>query len=60
MDSKIHHIQKTYIDYLSKIYINKSFYLNACKPDEIYDIILSFDIKKSLGPNSIHVYLFKI
>ena len=29
------------------IYINKSFYLSACKPDEIYDIILSFDIKKS-------------
>ena len=45
---------------MRKIKVNKTFFLTATTPQEIYDIISAFDIKKSLGPNSIPVYILKI
>ena len=42
------------------VYVNKSFFLSPASPREIFDIILSFDIKKSLGPNSMPIYILKI
>ena len=35
-------------------------FLSPASPQEIFDIILSFNIKKSLGPNSIPIYILKI
>ena len=46
---------KHFIEYMSKI-----IFLTPATPREIYDIISAFDIKKSLGPNSIPVYILKI
>ena len=40
--------------------MNKTIFLTPATPREIYDIISAFDIKKSLGPNSIPVYILKI
>ena len=45
---------------MRKLKGNKTFFLTATIPQEIYDIISAFDIKKSLGPNSIPVYILKI
>ena len=60
VDKKIPITHKNFHDYLKNIQINKSFFLKACKADEIFDIILTFDLKKSLGPNSVPIYLLKI
>ena len=46
--------------YMAKINVNKTFFLTPATPEELFDIILAFDIKKSLGPNSIPVYILKI
>ena len=40
--------------------MNKTFFLNATTPQEIFDIILAFDRKKSVGPNSIPMYILKV
>ena len=45
---------------MRKIKVFKTFFLTATTPHEIYDIISAFDIKKSLGPNSIPMYIQKI
>ena len=45
---------------MSKLKVNKTIFLTPATPREIYDIISAFDIKKSLGPNSIPVYILKI
>ena len=34
--------------------------ISPVSPQEIFDIVLSFNIKKSLGPNSIPIYILKI
>ena len=44
---------------MRKIKANKTFFLTATTPQGIYDTISAFDIKKSLGPNSIPVYIRK-
>ena len=49
-----------YTDYLKTICINNSFYLTPALADEILDIINSLDLNKSLGPNSIPIYILKI
>ena len=43
---------------MRKIKAKKTFFPTATTPQEIYDIISAFDIKKSLGP--IPVYILKI
>ena len=57
---KYHLASLTYTHYLSNIRINKSFFHKPARPHEIYDIILKLDINKSLGPNSIPIYILKI
>ena len=45
---------------MRKLKFDKTFFLTATTPHEIYDIISAFDTKKSLGPNSVPVYILKI
>ena len=42
------------------IKVNKTFFLTPATPEELFDIILPFDIKKILGTNSIPVYILQI
>ena len=60
IDRKIPKPLKHFKDYMAKINVNKTFFLTPATPEELFDIILAFDIKKSLGPNSIPVYILKI
>ena len=45
---------------MKQICINKSFYLRPATADEIHGIINSMDSNKSLGPNSIPIYIMKL
>ena len=58
--SKIPKALKHFKDYMVSIKMNKTFLLTPASPQELFDIILAFHIKKSLGPNSIPVYKLKI
>ena len=60
IDKKIPKSLKNFKEYMKKIKVNKTFFLNATTPQEIFDIILAFDLKKSLGPNSIPMYMLKV
>ena len=60
IDRKLPKPLKHIYDYMAKINVNKTFFLTPATTEELFDIILAFDIKKSLGPNSIPVYILKI
>ena len=45
---------------MKHIKCDKTFFFKPVIPQEICDIINSFDINKSVGPNSIPVYILKI
>ena len=61
IEKKIPKPLKEFHHYLRNIQVkDDSFFLNSASPQEIFDIILSFDFKKSLGPNSIPIYILKI
>ena len=60
IDRKIPKPLKHFNDYMAKINVNKTFFLTPATPEELFDIILAFDIQKSLGPNSIPVSILKI
>ena len=60
IEKKIPKPLKEFHHYLRNIQVKDSFFLNPASPQEIFDIILSFDLKKSLGPNSIPIYILKI
>ena len=60
IDKKIPKSLKHFKDFMKKIKVNKTFFLKATTPHEIFDIILAFDLKKSLGPNSIPMYVLKV
>ena len=60
IDERIPKAHKHFTEYMSKLKVNKTIFLTPANPREIYDIISAFDIKKSLGPNSIPVYILKI
>ena len=47
IDKRIPIPVKTFRDYLSKLNVKKTFFLKPVTPHEIFDIILSYDIKKS-------------
>ena len=51
---------KKFYDYLRNFQVEKSFFLKPVVKQEIIDIILAFNNKKSLGPNSIPIYILKI
>ena len=59
IDRKIPKPLKHFKYYMTKLKVNKTFFLTPATPAELFDI-LAFDIKKSLGPNSIPVYILKI
>ena len=58
IENKIPASQYIYSDYLINLRINHSFYLKPASYDEVAELILSLDINKSLGPNSLPVYIF--
>ena len=60
IEKKIPKTNKNFRDYVRDIHIDKSFFLTACSSNEIYEIILTFDIKKSLGPYSILIFILKL
>ena len=60
IENKIPTSQYIYSDYLKDLRINHSYYLKPATYDEVAELILSLDINKSLGPNSLPVYIFKI
>ena len=60
IDERISKARKHFIEYMNKLKVNKTIFLTPATPQEIYNIISAFDIKKSLGPNSIPVYILKI
>ena len=59
-DSKIPKAVKHFNEYMANIKVNKTFCLTPVTPQELFDIILAFDGKKSSGPNTIPVYILKI
>ena len=60
IDEKIPKSLKHFKEFMKKIKVDKTFFLNATTPQEIFDIILAFDFKKSVGPYSIPLYVLKI
>ena len=60
IDERIPKARKHFIEYMNKLKVNKPIFLTPATPREIYNINSAFDIKKSLGPNSIPVYILKI
>ena len=50
------------LESLRKLKFDKTFFLTATTPQEIYDIISAFGTKKSLGPNTgpFRFYLFLV
>ena len=51
---------KKFHEYLSKVNVAKTFFLKPVIPQEIFDIILAFNAMKTLGPNSIPIFILKI
>ena len=51
---------KKFHEYLSKVNIAKTFFLQPVILQEIFDIILAFNARKTLGPNSIPIFILKI
>ena len=60
IDNKISKGKFHYSHYLSNVRINKSFFLTPATPKEVYNIILSLDLNKSVGPNSLPILFLKI
>ena len=48
------------LESLGKLKFDKTFFLAATTPQEIYDIISALDTNKSLGPNSIPVIIIRL
>ena len=47
IDKKIPKSLKQFKEFVKKTKVNKTLFLKACTPQEIFDIILAFDLKKS-------------
>ena len=60
IDKKLPKSLKKFHEYLSKVNVAKTFFLKPVIPQEIFDIILAFNARKTLGPNSIHIFILKI
>ena len=50
IDSKIPKALKHFKECMADIKVNKTFFSTPATPQELFDIILAFDVKKSLGP----------
>ena len=60
IDKKIPRTEANFHDYMKHIKCDKTFFFKPVIPQEICEIINLFDINKSVGPNSIPVYILKI
>ena len=60
IDKKIHQSKYDFHHYLNKVRTDKTFFISPTEPQEVFNIIHSLDINKSLGPNSIPVYILKV
>ena len=60
VEQKIPNTDKDFNEYLTNLKIDKTFFLSPTDKNEIMDIIKLFDINKSLGPNSIPIYILKV
>ena len=60
IDNKIPLSKHNFTEYLQNVTINHSFFLKPVIPEDIQDIISSLDLNKSLGPNSLPIYIMKI
>ena len=60
IEKKVPKSLKTFNHYLRNIKVGKSFFLKPVIPQEIFDIILTYSDKKTLGQNSVPIYILKI
>ena len=60
IDKTIPNSKRNFREYLHQIKVNKSFFLIPTIPEESFDIIISLDMNKSLGPNSVPIYILKV
>ena len=60
VERKIPQSNISYTNYLQKICVDKSFYVKPANVDEILEIINHLDTNKSLGPNSLPIYILNI
>ena len=51
---------KLYSDYLSNINVRHSFFMKPTCKEEVYEVIRNLDSGKSLGPNSVPVFVLKV
>ena len=57
IDKSIPKAKTDFRNYLKNIKVNTTFFLSPTIPEEIFDIIVSLVKKKSLGPNSLPIYM---
>ena len=60
IDNKINKAKHHYKEYMSKVFVNESFFLTPVTSSEVFNIIQAFDMNKSLGLNSLPIYILKI
>ena len=60
IDNKIPLSKRNFTDYLQNFTINHSFFLTPVIQKDVQEIISSLDLNKSLGPNSLPIYIMKI
>ena len=60
IDKRIPSAKPHYNEYMKNIKVSNSFFLKPANSTEIKEIILSLDINKSLGPNSVPVFILKV
>ena len=60
IDKRIPSAKTHYNEYMKNIKVNNSFFLKPANSTEIKEIIRSLDVNKSLGPNSVPVFILKV
>ena len=60
IDKAILNSETDFRDILKNIKVNNTFFLSPTIPEEIFKIIASLDKSKSLGPNSLPIYILKL
>ena len=60
IDNMIKKPKHQYNEYMAKVLVNQTFFLSPVIPSEIFNIIQAIDLNKSLGPNSLPIYILKI
>ena len=60
IDKAILNSETDFRDILKNIKVNNTYFLSPTIPEEIFKIIASLDKSKSLGPNSLPIYILKL